>query len=438
MPRGNYLALLFNGAGKRQSSRDLPLAIADLDTRIKVTSRNYVNTEKTIEDILDCVAEEIVSQEVTRKIRRLPIEGEFTAPVCAPLAAYALGVAATPTGTNSNEQQTITQAASSGTFPVTFPAYDGYPSQPTQQLPFDVTAAGLKYALESLDNIGAGNTTVSKVGNVYTITFVNKRASADIPLLTVDNALLVGGVATVAPVTDGSQRSHLLTPTPDADLPFTTFGIAFEDEEGSERILAGAVVANWRFRGATGAAGRVTFSADIIARDLLPAPGLVIPECAPINPVRTVDCGLIKNGVDLGMGLTDFDLGFDNAVLTGDSAYTGRSVKPSRLNRAIRRPKSLAYGIRAGIVNDDYERAESNPEANLLDVYALRVGTPGENLTANIPNGLTTLAGGGGLAFDNESEEAINRFIVALTKQGATPPINVVANVNKATTFLAT
>lgn len=431
MPRGNTIVLLMSGVGKKQTDKDTPLALADLDTRINVTSRNWVNTDKTIEEIFDCVSQEITSKEVTRMIRRLPIEGEFSARIAAVLASYGYGVAAAPTGATANEVQTLTVDGTAGSF--TFQLiYDGMTNIVTIPVT-GLTAAKLKYFLESLDNIGFGNTTVTgPIANDYTVTYVGKRAGANIPLPTVDDALVTGGgaAASIVQTTAGNQRVHNITELPATSYqpPYTSFAIAFEDEAGSERLIAGAVIDNLRFTGAA-ADGKVTFAGDIIARDLLPAEGLVIPACVVFRPVRTADCLLTHNAVDLTSILREFEFSFNNNTLTGDTAYTGRSVRPTRLERANRRTRQLTYGLLGGVTTAVYQEAEANPEANVLRADTLRIGPEGDSLTVSIPNGLTELNTGGGLSFDGESEEAVERFIVTPTKQGATLPTAIAARV---------
>lgn len=436
MSRGNKIALLMSGVGKKQTDKDTPLAVADLDTRINVTSRNWVNTDKTIEEIFDCVSEDIVSKEVTRIIRRLPIEGEFSAKIAAILAAYNYGVAASPSGATANEQWTFQVDGTAGTWAFSL-TYDGMTRATV--FPVGASAAKFKYILESLDNIGFGNTTVTFLVDTYTVTFVGKRAGAAIPDPVIDDALVTGGGAAVTftGVTNGSQRTHNITELPPSlyQPPFTTFGIAFEDEAGSERLITGAVMDNLRFTGAANN-GKVTFAGDIIARDLLPGTGLAIPACVVYRPTRTADCILTHNSIDYTDILREFEYSFNNNILTGDTAYTGRSVRPSRLERANRRTRQLTYGLLGGVNNDKYLEAEANPEADIKRAASLRIGTEGDSLTVNIPNGLEELNTGGGVSFDGESEEAVDRFIITPTKQSSTLPTNIVAKIPSGTQML--
>lgn len=441
MGRGNNIALVMSSLGKTQTDKFTPLPVGELDLRLNVTSRNWVETVKTIEDIFDCVGEDIVSREVTRVIRRLPIEGEFVPVFCAPLMALAWGGAASPAiVVPANEVATVEVVnADGGSFKLRLD-YDGI-DQTTVSIPYGASAALFKSLIEDLDNIGYGNTSVVKAGDLYTITFTGKRGFADIPLFTLESNDLtgVGADVNIAETTAGAQRSHNITEMSGYSQPMTTFGIAFEDEPGSERLMVGATIENFNVTGANNN-GKVTFSAEIVSRDLIVEPTLVIPECVTYRPIRTADCILTRNSEDLTEGLRDFALNFSNNTLTGNTAYTGRSVKPTRLERSNRRTRSLSYtliGASQSVTSPLYLEAINNPEADIKRVTSLRIGVAGNNVTVNIPNALTELAtGSGGINFDNESEEALNRYIDTPTKVGGVAPTNLVAKVSQSGTFL--
>lgn len=440
MARGNRIALLISSLGKTQIDKFTPLDLADLDLRLNVTSRNWVDTVKTIEDIFDCIQEDVTGKEVTRILYRLPIEGEFIAYQVAPLAALAYGGAASPVSvTPASKVFTVTIDGDGGDYKLRLD-YDEI-DQTTVKIPFDASAALFKRIIEDLDNVGFGNTTVSKVGDVYTVTYTGKRAFANIPDFTVeDNTVTGAGTVTILQTTAGVQFAHNITEMSEYSQPLTTVGIAFEDEAGSERLMIGVSVENLVVTGATNN-GKVTYTADLVARNLIIEPSLDVGECSNTGkPVRTADCLFTRNSVDYSDVLQDFSFNFSNNTLTGNTAYTGRGVKPSRFERASKRTRSLTYtlsGIANAVTNPLYAEAETNPEADIKRASSLRIGTAGENLTVNIPNGITELAtGSGGLAFDNESEEAINRYVDTPAKAGSTKPTSIVANVNQSGTYL--
>jgi hypothetical protein len=439
MARGNTIALLMSGEGKTQTDKETALDAAELDLRINMNTPNWVNTEKTIEDIFDCVREEIVSKEVTRIIRRLPFETDFNGRVGAILAAYAWGVAAAPTGSTANEVWEIEVDATGGSFTFAL-TYDGI-SQTITVPVTGLTAVKLKYFLEEMDAIGFGNTTVSLLGNVYTVTLVGKRAGGNITLPVIDDTNATGGGAavTLTSITEGSQRLHNITELPSGEYqpPYTSFGICFEDEDGSERIMVGATVNDLTFN-APPNGGKITIAGNIISRDLVLAPGLVVPECVVYRAARTSDCLFTRNSVDYTNLLKEFALSYNNNILTGNSAFTGRSVKMSRQERASQRTRQLTYGLLGGVTPEIYQEAEANPEADIKRAYSVRIGVEGDSLTVSIPNGLTELNTGGGIDFDGESEEAIERFVTTPTKQGSTLPTAVAARVPIAVQLLQT
>jgi len=83
------------------------------------------------------------------------------------------------TGAGTNEVQTLTLKAASGTFTMTFK------DQATATLAYGITAAQLQAALEQVPTIGTGNVAVSgSVGGPFTITFQGALAATNVPLLT--------------------------------------------------------------------------------------------------------------------------------------------------------------------------------------------------------------------------------------------------------------
>lgn len=104
----------------------------------------------------------------------------------------------------TNEVQTITVVSTAGLFTVTFGG------ETTGTLAFNCSAAELQNALEALGTIASGDVTVTKSGDVFTITFLGALAT-DVEQLTVDETLL-SGTATVATITtSGSYTDDPVT-----------------------------------------------------------------------------------------------------------------------------------------------------------------------------------------------------------------------------------
>jgi hypothetical protein len=431
MSRQLYFAM--SSAGRRQADRDTPLALNLIDQRVNITSRNYVETAKTIEEIFDCIGEEVVDREVTRMIRRITVEAPYNPSVAAAILAYVKGVAAAPVGTSTNKIITVT-VTGTGSYVLTLPAYDGQGAQPTTAIPHNATAEAFKFIIESLDNIGYGNTTVLLAGGVYTVEFVGKRSNAPLPNFTVDNTGMAGGAAVVAQTQAGTQRTHAISENPLYQNYYTSFVMGFEDEAGSDRQLVGAQITAFRVTLPEGG-GALTMAWDIVARDLIPIAGYIIPACVVARPMRLADCRLTHGGTDYTASLIDGAYAFNNNTVTGNPAYTGRGVKPTRLERARRRTRTFTFRLLGGLTQALRLEAESNPEAGLRRATVLRMGTEGLNITETFPNNLLTIDGAG-IDFQGETDDSINRFASNADKVGATAPSSSVAYVPQATAFL--
>ena len=112
---------------------------------------------------------------------------------------------------STNEQQTITIDAESGTFTITFGG------QTTGALAWNAAASEVQTALEGLSTIGTGNIVVTKAEMVYTLEFRNDLGQQEVAEVTTDATLLIKGAgvgtATVATTVPG------ITPTSLAELP---------------------------------------------------------------------------------------------------------------------------------------------------------------------------------------------------------------------------
>lgn len=108
-------------------------------------------------------------------------------------AGRPFAVTATVGGLNSsNETQTITLAnATGGTFTLSFL------TETTGTIAYNASAATLKTALVALTAIDTADIDVSKVGNVWTVTFKGAYLATDVPPLRVNFSGLTGGTASV-------------------------------------------------------------------------------------------------------------------------------------------------------------------------------------------------------------------------------------------------
>lgn len=140
---------------------------------------------------------------------------------------YRTGTAPTPTGTTTNEVQTITitGAPTGGSFSLTFGG------QTTAAIAYNATAATVQTALQGLSSIGAGNATVSgSAGGPYTVTFVSALAATNVAQI-VAVGTFTGGTSPAITVvtTTGGAAGQLISITDDStglrDVRAVTFDI---------------------------------------------------------------------------------------------------------------------------------------------------------------------------------------------------------------------
>lgn len=132
--------------------------------------------------------------------------------------------------------------------------------------------------------------------------------------------------------------------------------------------------------------------------------------------------------------LRSFDYTFDNKILTDDFAFTGDSVKPSRLERDDKRARTLQYSR----LGDNKDAAYLEAEAGLTKkVIALQLGTNANSkITYNIASALLQLDGGG-LKKDGSANESLITVNATPTSAGAFLT-NAVAVNDQAAAYLLT
>jgi len=109
----------------------------------------------------------------------------------------------------NKESQSITVNADQGTFTASFNSVSSGP------LPFNISAAQLQAALESLSTIGVGNVAVELANGVLIVHFQNALAGLDVPTLIVDGANLLKGTlpgsVAVLTIDRGRTNEHVYT-----------------------------------------------------------------------------------------------------------------------------------------------------------------------------------------------------------------------------------
>ncbi len=148
----------------------------------------------------------------------------------------------------TNEVWTVTIDAEGGTFTTT------YAAQTTAAVAYDASAATYQAALEALSTIEVGDITVTKSGDVFTISTKATLGGANLTAPTTTATLLTGGAgtATVATLTGGAATDKTGAQPLLASVP--------SNQVSNFALLTTAVGDSLRLTSATGKAlGRATY-----------------------------------------------------------------------------------------------------------------------------------------------------------------------------------
>lgn len=168
--RSSQLTIGYNDLFKQQSDWNVPLDNADINKAFPATSRNWLETDDTTEDIMDCTGEDLLIELLTGQTASLTIDFDLDPDVFAGLAAGAMGSADAPTG-GTSEVQTEVMTATGGRRSLS--VRTGSNTQTTVQLNYNASASAIQTALENLSNVGAGDIVVAngtRVNPVFTET----------------------------------------------------------------------------------------------------------------------------------------------------------------------------------------------------------------------------------------------------------------------------
>lgn len=454
--RTSQLAIAFSPTFKRQTTWDTPLDPSELTASFPATSRNWITTDETVEDVFDCTGEDFLIERVTGRFSRLTIDFDVDPQLLTGWLAFAYGVAAAPSG-GVNEIQRLTGAGIvAGTWQGRFT--NDYNMQLSAALAAAATAANIQTALRAMSNIGSPNASTAggPIGTApVDITFSGPLGNQPLARLQILSALTGGGSIAVTTPTPGVGRTHLISRlgVGSYTLPFTTFYIGFRGSDRDPLILMNAVVDSIRCRG--NSRGTVTATVTIVfsapdeteASDI--ATGFIMPDCLDIEPARFGDCDFLVEGESLfvdngarwgnGSGLPlwqSFEYGFDNGVV---ARFDRQGVDVTRLERANRRPSYINFGI-LGERGDPLYVAAANHSPRYVTSGALRVGPVSNNCLINVPQGILKLDDPA-ITFDSPGggePESIIRAIMRPKKihGNSNTPSNVTATVEQDVAYL--
>lgn len=424
--RSSQLTIGYNPDGLRQSAWDVPLDGTDLTKAFPATSRNYLDIDVTSEDVDDCTGEDLLLELVTAEVAKLNIDFDVDPDVLAVMAAFAYGVAASPTG-GSNEVQTETSTATGGT--KTYTVQTGAEAHTTAPVAYNANAAAIQAALEALPNVGLGDIVVS---GTYVFTFSGTAfQKQDVNLIAINTYGLTGGTSVMVETTPGVGLTHAISRLVNYALPLMTLYVGFRGSSVQPKIFKNVVVNSIRVKAAS--REKVTCSLELIGSgDLQYAVGYTMPDCQDIVPIRFGDCAVSIGGVDFMAGdlAREWEYYFQNNV---NPQFDGSGIFATRHERADKRPSQFSVFILGEPGDAIYNLAEAR---TLLDTF-IRCGPVGRHVIFSAPGAIVKLApapirfGGDPL----ESEIAL----VARPKKtigDSTTPTNVTAVIGTSSTLL--
>lgn len=444
------LALMRPDEWRRQTTWDVPLGIANFTRAIKATA--FIDVDETTDEIYDCTDEELLTEIVLGRFARLNLDIEnVDADELAGWLALGYGVAAAPAG-GANEVQRITVTATGGSGQLTLEVDYNY--QETAALDFDSTAAEIQTALRALLNInGANVNVVVAAGGVdgagpYDVTYVGTLANRRIPLLGVKSAF-VGGTFVITEQTPGEGRTHAVDRLGQGLylLPYTTFLLGHRSSTKQPTILKNTVVD--RVECTSAARGKVNATVSLIGSgDLQQTVGYVIPVCEEITALRFEDTSLLVDGADLSDAasvwaaenqgiapLRRWRYYYQNDVLTGNYAFTGKSIDVTRLHRASKRPSGIDYGSLGENGDTLYNLAAAKSKRPEI----LQVGPDHNNVKIRVPQALLRFDTQR-LRYEGDGDAQESHISIASrptkVKGDATTPSNVIATTNQTAAML--
>ena len=375
----------FSSIFKKQSAFGTALADADLDERhnCRVTFEDVIDRET----VYDCAEEDVADEEKNSQLKRVRLSYPSITPqrlygwICALLSSTAGA-----TGTPNDEVQTITIDATGGTFTVSF-SYEGL-SGTTPALAYNCTAAQLQAALEALESIGEGNVSVTKLSNVFTITFIGALAKTNVPALSTTPTLTGGaGTAAVNTTTPGGNKYHAATRSTDDQLAKSSMGCGWENNTDDPKkyrdLVVDSIVINFNRR------RLLTVEVVLIGR-FTPAEmdGFTVPDCVIPDGIKGSECVAVINSSYKREEFWSGTVTLNNAVPTGDDAFPFTGTEIANLERGDK----PTYPIAMQILGSGRDTVGALVEDETKVPITFHFGNPGNRCSLVFPNVLMKFA----------------------------------------------
>lgn len=422
-----------------QTNWATPIPDGYFNLRIPDLQRDFYSFEQTIQEILDCGGEEIYKKILRGQIGALPLRFNATIDLLAPVVAYQFGVASAPSGGAAQVETAVVVGTitTAGNLAVTVTAA-GMPNSPkivnVAVLVADdasAVAGKIRTALTADPNVN-GFCVVSGAGASVVLT---KRAIAPTDA-SFNIAIANGTAAGLTPVVNSANTTastpsvHNIGELPRGQYqpPVFSMILNFEGQPNALK-LRGCVSNELNVEAAAGLT-----DSDLVANwtisfaEVLEIEGFSFPPCVNDLPLRFSDTVYIEEGKD--WSATGYfqraRLSHSNAIVKGNSAFSGTGINPGRLQRASQRPRSMDTTI----LGDDRDILFKNALAIDNIDWSWQLGGPDRHVKFISASSEVSLEGGKLQKFGDINETAIAR--------NATPtaPLSVVIKDEQTTSYL--
>jgi hypothetical protein len=386
---------------------------------------------KQREIVYDCSEQDIHDEVVQSQLKRVTIVyTAVTAQIILGWLAYFFSAAAAPTGTAQNEQQTVTLDATGGTFTLSL-SFEGKTGT-TSAIAHNASAAVVQAALEAIDRL-AGNVTVGKAGQVFTVTFVGQLAKANISQMTSNAASLTGGTGTavVATTVIGGNKYHALSRSTDDSLAKFSFATGFESgtaahpEEFKDFSVESVNITLPRrknVRLTVVAVGRFT------PEDLA---GFAAPACNNVTALKTADCKAKIDGDWVGEDFWEGNIQLNNNAPVGDDAFGFDGVEIQTVERGEKPTQNFNLQVLGAKGDAVYTKCENESKV----AVEVHLGVPGDR--ASIIAGNTKLKfGTNRTQYVGEANRTAIQIEGTPHKNGSSAPVRAEGYIDQTTAFL--
>lgn len=366
---------------KQQTALDTPLANGDIDILLPLVEPSRPQREQSRETIYDCDGVHIRQTYVNSEMMRWNFSVQPSSRMFAGFMSLAKGAASAFSGSAASEVQTVTSTATGGTFTLSM-TYEGRTGT-TAPIAYNASAATIKAALEGMQRpIGAGDiaTVTGTMATSIVITFGGKLANVNVPLMTIDNASMTGGTASISQTTPGANKTCAITRASSADLPLVSFVIGYRGDTASYKKYYNQAVNSVTLNINKGQISQIDIEV-VGSTRYTSEPTFSVPTCINYDPIRAVDTRLNidSNWVTGDTRAVTYTL--SNNIPTDQDAFPFDSIYMQNFERGLRQTESLSFSVDGCETDDVYVWADGLTEKP-VDIY---FGAPSNRAVLSIP-----------------------------------------------------